>query len=359
MRALRNASPGVFADRVASGSAKARVIAVLPVEPRQHPARDYTLSFRIACATRKAFGRSLTESNDHACPTGFAMLRIHHDRKRWTAMVLCVSAAMFAWHDASFCLGQDIEFELHAPNTPGQPPIPGRIRGDTLEFDLTGNGKSIEYKRDITLDSDFHQGYRSARPDRRPLRFPRHVRGELLQLKNGSTWSRTIYIAIPPPPPPPPMPRPVVRPEPPLPSANVFLANRHDQDLYVRIHDFSEEKPTSQEIKLKPGETTKMEFSRDSGASISWRDEDGQVLDKAPVKVDPRPLYEITVDESRIQSLYLDRTGKDQLVPEGLRPPGQQMGRRRVGSFLVPAGTMLRPNAELDVYGMAKQALPD
>lgn len=85
-------------------------------------------------------------------------------------MVLCVSAALFAWHDASFCVGQDIEFELHAPNTPGQPPIPGRIRGDTLEFDLTGNGKSIEYKRDITLDSDFHQGYRSARPDRRPLR---------------------------------------------------------------------------------------------------------------------------------------------------------------------------------------------
>jgi hypothetical protein len=139
---------------------------------------------------------------------------------------------------------------------------------------------------------------------------------------------------------------------PPLPPAEVIIANSHSDALLVLLAD--RRNPTKpQKMKVAAGGSERVQMERDPGATIV---ETIETLDgfgnwqthQFTTPIPPNVLYDISVYEEFLQSIAIDRTGKS---PNPIEDVNYQP--RSIGFFLVPAGDDLPQVSEMDVYHIA------
>ena len=139
---------------------------------------------------------------------------------------------------------------------------------------------------------------------------------------------------------------------PPLPPAEVIIANSHSDALMVLLAD--RRNPTKpQKMKVAAGGSERVQMERDPGATIV---ETIETLDgfgnwqthQFTTPIPPNVLYDISVYEEFLQSIAIDRTGKS---PNPIEDVNYQP--RSIGFFLVPAGDDLPQVSEMDVYHIA------
>jgi hypothetical protein len=142
-------------------------------------------------------------------------------------------------------------------------------------------------------------------------------------------------------------------PGPALPPVEIRLTNRHDEDLSVRIFD-KRVAGRPQEISIPAGESRSLPVDRDAGAMFEEVylapgafGEVVQQVNRYPLP--PRSLYDVVVYADRVTSVYFDRTTNRSEVPDSV-----QRSLVSLGVFPLPPGELLRPDAQIDVYGEAR-----
>lgn len=145
---------------------------------------------------------------------------------------------------------------------------------------------------------------------------------------------------------------------PPLPPVTVEFTNRHSEEVICQLIDRRNPNAPVKFV-IQPGESVKKRIQRDAGQTrqVVAIDPGGSLLgivSEAPVP--PQGLYDLTVYENRVQSTYIDRTGKDSLVPQAFLPPQQSRSPRSIGVFALPPGEALKQGSRVDVFASAKRA---
>lgn len=144
-----------------------------------------------------------------------------------------------------------------------------------------------------------------------------------------------------------------VQPNPPLAAVPTRLINSERSELLVRITDLRG--GTSTDIRIPPGGFHDIEIGRDPGATFVEKYEvvgpAGPLLSQQFVTpVPPSSLYDVSVYQSFMQSIAIDRTGKSPNPIEDIN-----FQAKSIGFFVIPAGDRFR-GGELDVMQLAKQA---
>jgi PASTA domain len=141
----------------------------------------------------------------------------------------------------------------------------------------------------------------------------------------------------------------------PLQPVTIELTNTHDKTVIASLID-RRTGARRAEFTLHPGDSASAQVERDAGATqqtvlVAYTGERLGVINQQSVAA--QPLYKVVVFEHTVVSTYIDRTGKDKLVPERFRPPAESYGARSIGEFALPAGELLSDGTSIDVYGEA------
>lgn len=232
----------------------------------------------------------------------------------------------------------------------------------------TPRRREFVYDRSPFADMDQYLAYYNS-ANNTYVGWPIDSQGEpISRLSNGPWQPMPWVIALlppspggpglfPPQPPPPPTEVTQLVPNEPLNPAIIRLANTHLDELVVSLVDRRNPKSRGIEVTIPPGKSVEQEVERDAGATeqtilIAASGESLGIVDERPIA--PQPLYEVVVYANEVVSTYIDRTGKDKLVPEQFRPPSKNYGTRSIGVFPLPAGEQLSDGTTIDVYSDAK-----
>lgn len=140
-----------------------------------------------------------------------------------------------------------------------------------------------------------------------------------------------------------------ITPNPGVKPANVRFENRHAEELLVRIYDNrASQRPI--DITLAPGESRVVPLERDTGGFVTQTYFDrgvfgGVVQRVRTVPIPPAQIYDVTVYEKSISSVYFDRTTNRTNVPDEV-----QRSLKSIGAFPIPPGDLLPDGARIDVY---------
>jgi hypothetical protein len=137
-------------------------------------------------------------------------------------------------------------------------------------------------------------------------------------------------------------------PNPPLKSVTVEFVNTHTEDLSIEVIDRRDRTSRPVGFALKPRESKQLKIDRDAGG-----EEQVVLLDGAGAQVDvlsrkpipPMSLYNVVIYESKIVSVYNDRTKAGKGLPQEI-----SKGLRSLGVFSLPAGDRLDDGSQIDAF---------
>lgn len=134
-----------------------------------------------------------------------------------------------------------------------------------------------------------------------------------------------------------------------LPPVEIRLQNVHEEDLVIQWSDTRYPRVQPETLEIPAGGMIRRQVNRDAGAkrveTVRMQRLDGTLVEEVREYVLPaKPLYTLAVFENRIQSVYIDRTGKDPT------PGSVTKGLRSVGVFRLPPGELLRDGQVINVY---------
>ncbi len=145
-----------------------------------------------------------------------------------------------------------------------------------------------------------------------------------------------------------------VRPNPPLPPAQIELVNSHSSALRILIGDRRIARP--REVRVEPGSRVVASFDRDAGATVvetyELRSPSGLWDQQQFVtQIPPSPIYDLSVYEEFLQSIAIDRTGTS---PNPIEDVNYQP--KSIGWLPLPPGSALPARGQIDAYEDAKAA---
>ena len=134
-----------------------------------------------------------------------------------------------------------------------------------------------------------------------------------------------------------------------LPPVEIRLHNAHREDLVIQWVDALRPGARPETIEIPAGSTVRRQVNRDAGVkrveTVQVQRFDGTLVEEVREYVIPaQPLYTLAVFENRVQSVYIDRTGKDPT------PGSVTKGLRSLGVFRLPPGDLLRDGELINVY---------
>jgi len=140
-----------------------------------------------------------------------------------------------------------------------------------------------------------------------------------------------------------------VVPLPPLPPVEIRLENPHREDVVVQWGGALRPGAEPETIDIPAGTSIRRQVQRDAGAkrveTVRVRRFDGTLVEEVrEYRIPAQPLSTLAVFENRIQSVYIDRTGKDPT------PGSVTRGLRSLGAFRLPPGNALRDGQVINVY---------
>jgi hypothetical protein len=146
-----------------------------------------------------------------------------------------------------------------------------------------------------------------------------------------------------------------IRPNPPLPPAEVELLNAHKNAVMVLIGDLRSGQQIK-EMKIAANQSATITVERDSGATLVEVVEvmtpgGGWSRQEYVTPIPPVSLYDLSVYEEFLQSIAIDRTGKSPNVIEDIN-----YVPKSVGLLVLPAGEALPERGQMDVFGEARTA---
>lgn len=143
-----------------------------------------------------------------------------------------------------------------------------------------------------------------------------------------------------------------VRPNPPLPPAQLGLLNNHRSALIVLLGD--QRNGSVQQLRVEPGQLNTVTLDRDAGATLI---ETYETLSPTGIwqrqqfstPIPPAQIYDLSIYEEFLQSIAIDRTGKSPNPIEDIN-----YMPKSVGLILIPPGPQLPQNSTFDTYATAK-----
>lgn len=146
-----------------------------------------------------------------------------------------------------------------------------------------------------------------------------------------------------------------VVPNAPLRPVSIRIVNSHSDTIIVLVAD-RRQTQFIQKLRIPPGGSERIQLDRDPGASIV---ETMEIMDafgnwnqqQFNTAIPPTVLYDMSIHEEFLQSIAIDRTGKS---PNPIEDINYQP--RSIGFFLVPPGTELPENADIDAYRIAEDS---
>ncbi len=146
-----------------------------------------------------------------------------------------------------------------------------------------------------------------------------------------------------------------IRPNPPLPPAEVELVNSHKYALTVLVGDLRSGQVVK-EVRVESNRSTTITVERDPGSTLVEVVEiqsplGGWNRQEYVTQIPSVSLYDLSVYEEFLQSIAIDRTGKS---PNPIEDINYQP--KSVGLLALPPGEALPERGQLDVYDQAKSA---
>ena len=146
-----------------------------------------------------------------------------------------------------------------------------------------------------------------------------------------------------------------IRPNPPLPPAEVELVNSHKYALTVLVGDLRSGQVVK-EVRVESNRSTTITVERDPGSTLVEVVEiqtplGGWNRQEYVTQIPSVSLYDLSVYEEFLQSIAIDRTGKS---PNQIEDINYQP--KSVGLLALPPGEALPERGQLDVYDQAKSA---
>ena len=137
-------------------------------------------------------------------------------------------------------------------------------------------------------------------------------------------------------------------PNPPLKSVTVEFVNTHAEDLNIEMVDRHNRSARPVSFALKPRESKQLKIDRDAGGEEQVLLLDGagaqvDVLSRKPIP--PTSLYNVVIYESKVVSVYNDRTKAGKGQPQEI-----SKGLRSLGVFSLPAGDRLDDGSQIDAF---------
>jgi hypothetical protein len=146
-----------------------------------------------------------------------------------------------------------------------------------------------------------------------------------------------------------------IRPNPPLPPAEIELVNAHKNAVMILIGDLRSGQQIK-ELKIAANQSTTITVERDSGSTLVEVVEvmapgGGWSRQEYVTPIPPVSLYDLSVYEEFLQSIAIDRTGKSPNVIEDVN-----YVPKSVGLLVLPPGEALPERGQMDVFGEARNA---
>lgn len=146
-----------------------------------------------------------------------------------------------------------------------------------------------------------------------------------------------------------------IRPNPPLPPAEVELSNSHKNALMVLVGDLRSGQVVK-ELRIEPNQSTSITVERDPGSTLVEVVEimtpgGGWNRQEYVTPIPPVSLYDLSVYEEFLQSIAIDRTGKS---PNRIEDVNYQP--KSVGLLVLPPGDALPERGQMNAFAQAKSA---
>ncbi|MFO0939262.1 MAG: hypothetical protein U0930_00700 [Pirellulales bacterium] len=146
-----------------------------------------------------------------------------------------------------------------------------------------------------------------------------------------------------------------IRPNPPLPPAEVELTNSHKNALMILVGDLRSGQVVK-ELRVEANQSTTITVERDPGSTLVEVVEvmtpgGGWNRQEFVTQIPPVSLYDLSVYEEFLQSIAIDRTGKS---PNKIEDVNYQP--KSVGLLVLPPGDALPERGQMDAFAQAKSA---
>ena len=146
-----------------------------------------------------------------------------------------------------------------------------------------------------------------------------------------------------------------IRPNPPLPSAQLELVNSHRYALRVLVGD-SRKGNQTETVRIEPNSSEQVMLDRDAGSTLVETVEvrssnGGWDRQTFTTQIPPIGYYDLSVYEEHLQSIAIDRTGKSPNPIEDIN-----YVPRSIGWLSLPVGADLPERGRMDIYNQAKAA---